>query len=218
MNQGQRFLITLAAVLAFGPTISSAKAQTEINQCQLLLSSGSYLLTAPLPQNTPPPQPGTRGGCLIVAANHITIDLGGWSISNVSGGDNGITDAGIERRDIVVQNGIIRGFSASGVDLFHSTGVRVEHVQVFNNKGDGIAVGSVSIIKDNLVVGNSGVGINSAAGSHLVSGNIVTGNGRGITVVCPANISGNISSGNQATNLLTSGSGGCQMNQNISGP
>ena len=85
---------------------------------------------------------------------------------------------------------------------------------VDGNAGDGIA--GFGQITGNTVLFNAGNGINLEGDDHtLISGNLVTSNGKGgIVATCPSSIIGNQVGGNSAGSIFTSGSGCLLVNNN----
>jgi parallel beta-helix repeat protein len=142
-----------------------------------------------------------RGNGLTVAADGITIDLGGHVVDGVGRGA-GIFNGqwGDGHRDITVRNGAVQGFkvgvrsgargtkvfrlkvtgNAAGGIVLRSRECRVaRNVVIDNGYGHGIFVGGASQcrIVGNRVAGHLGAGIEaSRSRAHLIQGNKVTGN------------------------------------------
>jgi hypothetical protein len=110
------------------------------------------------------------GDCLLIAADFVTIDLGGWVITGDGSTGSGITDLGAPRRGIAVRNGTITGFLAC-VGLSRTTGAVVDKVRA-DCEETGISAGSDSIVSGNtaraLVFGIS------AGSDSIISGNVAT--------------------------------------------
>lgn len=68
--------LALAAVLGL-VSVGAAQAASKINECRKITKPGSYVLVRNLPGSN-----GLRadGSCLVIAANHVTLDLGGYEI------------------------------------------------------------------------------------------------------------------------------------------
>jgi parallel beta-helix repeat protein len=238
--------LTAAATVAL--TLAAAPAMAGVPN----LSCGESLDHSVTMNNDIGPCPGNG---LIVTADHITIDLGGHTITGASGSTGVLVGL---HSHVTVRHGTIRQFNlgvfigqaasptqaksdtvtgmrviatttgvftrhADGVlvksSLFNATsdGIDVDDAShdglvtgntVVNSSDAGIVVGSnpaVSIgitVKDNVVTGGSGHGINiAAAGDTILTGNNVTGmDGAGIhTVGTPttAVIKHNVLRGNQ---------------------
>ena len=142
-----------------------------------------------------------RGNGLTVAADGITIDLGGHVVDGIGRGA-GILNGqwGDGRRDLTVRNGTVRGFkvgvrsgargthvsrlkvtrNAAGGIVLRSRECRVERNQVTDNGyGHGIFVGGVSQcrIVGNRVARHLGAGIEaSRSRAHVIERNTVMGN------------------------------------------
>jgi hypothetical protein len=71
MRTRPRAIPVIAALVASGAALSSGSAlAASINKCTTIGKPGSYTLTRNLR--------ATGGDCLVVAADFVTIDLGGW--------------------------------------------------------------------------------------------------------------------------------------------
>jgi len=152
-----------------------------------------------------------------IAANNVTIDLNGFTLTGLSGTLNGIRTDGSGHHNIVIKNGTIQSFltgiALNGAD---STEITVEDVSVLNCDTIGIAIrsGRVSdcIVKDSggtgviassnsfvetCTIENSGSdGINAGIGS-IIRDNIVRNNfNDGIRVASRCIIRDNLVSGN----------------------
>jgi hypothetical protein len=97
--------ILLGALLALGLSASAreAAAVTNIDSCHTITQSGSFKLTKNLQAN---------GTCLIVAADFVTIDLNGHTITG-NGTGTGIGDDigdAQSHSGTVVRNGTITNF------------------------------------------------------------------------------------------------------------
>jgi|SRR5215471_4427101 len=143
--------VAIAAIVTSlaGAERAGAAGVVDLVACGTLRDSGTvYRLTADLT---------SCDDCLIVAANQITIDLQGHSITAALPCENSaITDRNDGRDLITVKNGSITSYGI-GVNLFASTRVSVLGMTV-KNTGVGIWVGSRSLVKSSEVSG-SGTGI-----------------------------------------------------------
>jgi hypothetical protein len=186
-------LVASGVALASGPALAAS-----INKCTTIAKPGSYVLTRNL---------SAAGDCLVVAADFVTIDLGGWVIAGDGSTGAGVTDQGASRRGIAVRDGTITGFLACVV-LGSTTGAVVEKVRAdceeagisagsdSNVSGNtaralifGLSAGSDSIISGNVVT-SSDVAIRAGSGS-IVSGNVVTQSDFGISAGSLSTVSGN---------------------------
>jgi parallel beta-helix repeat protein len=143
------FLATLAIVCR-----AEAGGAVNIDTCQTLTTPNTtYRLIADLT---------STGDCLIVAADRITIDLQGHSITG-TGPTSGsaITDIVNQPNDlIVIKNGTVSGFGSDGIGL-RSNRVSVIAVTATNNAGAGIGIifGSQHLVKSSTASFNGGAGI-----------------------------------------------------------
>jgi len=140
--------IAIVTTLA-GADQARAAGAVRIDACQTLsVPNTTYKLTTDLT---------SCGDCLVVAADRITIDLQGNSITNTGCADSGFAitaEPGSARDLIVVKNGSVSGYAA-GVALEGSTRVSVLGITAKDNSSVGIAVGPRSLVKSSEVSGNS---------------------------------------------------------------
>ncbi|MBI4544768.1 MAG: hypothetical protein HY703_06220 [Gemmatimonadetes bacterium] len=182
--------LLLAALLSLGlllPRPATAEPKL-ITECQAVEAPGSYLVANNLESS---------GDCLVILADFVSIDLGGFSLTGHkpqrAGPWAGVTDQGSDRLGITVRNGTLRNFNI-GIDLSKTVGARVEAVHVVIDSGigaDGIRVGPGSVVTGNFVRGGSNAGIFALEGS-IVTGNAVRNQG----VVGIHALHGSIVSGN----------------------
>ena len=145
--------IALVTTLA-GPPRARAGGAVAIDSCRTLTDANTtYKLTTDL---------DSCGRCLVVAADQITIDLQGHSItSTCPGNDSAII--GVAQDLIVVKNGSITGYHV-GVNLDDSTRVSVLGVTANDNNFAGMLIGRRGLVKSSEASRNGGLGI--AVGSH----------------------------------------------------
>ena len=158
----------LAAGLLVGVIAAGAvevTAQTGISACQSL-SAGSYVLTQDI---------FATGDCLVVTADDVTIDLKGFQIRGNGTGTGVKIEA--PRKGLAIRNGTVRDFQL-GIG-FSGSQILVEKIRAVGNHV-GIAVGSRSIVRDNIAFDNAGGGITAGIGGSTLTGNIVSANGSGI--------------------------------------
>ena len=139
-----------------------------------ITSTGSYRLTSNL---TPPNQNTT---VISISAAGVNVDLNGFAIQGTnttfpcSAPGSGIGVAS-SASGVALLNGNVRGMGSAGVDLLNSFITRVERVIVEQNCGNGIAVGSGSLVTDSVARNNSGHGIVGNTSSR-VSGSVASSN------------------------------------------
>ena len=199
--------VALAAALVSPPAWADP---TVITACQTISQPGSYKLVGNLAI--------TGGaGCLIVAADDVTIDLAGFSIIGQQAGAGGIQSVPyLFGHGIAVRNGSISGF-VNGVALDSATSSIVEGIRVSAGApGQQTSSGIIAqgIVKGNVVSGmNIGIqaitgtiadnyvenfadGIFAQAGSTLIGNTVInnnpaTGYTTGLVVTCPSNVINN---------------------------
>lgn len=169
--------------------------------------SGSYRLSSNLTVSS------LHDG-IVIAADNVTLDLNGFTISGDGTGNSGnCVDGSGFRRAIAVRNGSLTNcFNA--IDLSVSTGVEVHQVRAFRNRSFGIAVGRGANVNGNTVFENAFRGIRAGVDS-IVSGNAAFGNADiGIDVVCPSNVVGNSVTGIGSIGVFENGTGCHRANNN----
>ncbi len=181
------------ALVAGGLAAPAPAAPTAINTCRTIGASGSYLVGRNL---------SAAVDCLKVAADFVTIDLGGFAISGggAGAGGKGITDGGAPRRGIEVRNGSLTGFN-EGMGLASTTGAVIEGVRASSN-GTGIHVGIGALVRGNVASGNV-IGIH-AADAGTIENNVADGNGGiGINTGDHCRIAGNSAGGSLGNGIRT---------------
>ena len=162
--------------------------RTPISACGTIAAPGSYVVVKNL---------AATGTCLFITADHVTIDLNGFTLSG-DGTGSGITTDGTNdnrRLGIAVYHGTVTGFD-DGLPLFFASGVTVAGVRAHTNAGDGINVGFASTVSGNTANGNGGSGITALSGS-TVSGNTANKNFIfGIIFSGNSTVTGNTANGN----------------------
>jgi hypothetical protein len=239
----------LASVLLIGPLALSIYAKDDgvvlIDQKDTLAGNvtpgdtpgfpvsitqpGSYKLSG----NLTVPNNSTSG--IVISADHVTIDLGGFAILgpvNCPGGSctgGGSSIAGIRVNDftkgqfnITIRNGTIQGIGGWGIALTGG-GFLIEQMHVTSTHRDGIFIdgiggAGVAIVRSNTCERNEGGIIVLSSG--IVEGNIVRGNRLfGIHVLEGRVINNVVGSNSHAGILLGFASySGNVVQNNIGGP
>jgi hypothetical protein len=202
--------LSLAATMAYpqgdlapsGPPAPSMKTLDQV-EARIPISvagyqiqtSGSYYLTTNLVA-------APSGSVLIISADDVMVDLNGFSILGLTGGENGVTiQSGVD--NAVVENGPIRdcyhhGIAAATANRCAFKNLRVlnngrrttafhglwagykSHVEgclVAENNGNGLRVRDDSRVVNNVITDNGGDGLYLDGAGAYLAGNIVRGNG-----------------------------------------
>jgi hypothetical protein len=161
---------------------------------------GSYVLTGDLA-----PPPGI--GALVLAAENVTIDLNGFTITSPgAGGAIGIDSAGFA--GLVVRNGTVQGFG--GPAIVAGFGSKVIETKLTMN-GDGVIGGNGCLIVMNTIRDNADDGVDSI--NCKIENNIIEGHG-GTGIVGGGHvIVNNRVSGNPGGGILTAG--GSKIQENV---
>jgi len=190
-----------------------------------ITAGGSYCLT----QDFIMPGTFTSGTAVTVTVDNVTIDLGGFTLSNLAAG-NGTTAIGIQalaQNNVTVQNGTVRGFyigiqltGASGTAT-DSSGHLVQNVRADLNRFISIQVlGLGSVARQNQVLHTGGstasgigftVGIQIGGdGSEALDNSVVdtipatlTGQAVAILINAKSNFTGALVDGNRIANVGT---------------
>jgi len=137
-------------------TLTQVEPRTPIDSLPCIIDqSGSYYLTSNLTA-----APGVNG--ISVAADHVTIDLGGFALL----GGGGAAAAGINvpaaQRDLNVRNGTIASWSGQGILASNAHNSQFEHLRIASNGSVGLQAGQACAIRDCVLEANQGDGINAA--------------------------------------------------------
>jgi hypothetical protein len=204
---------------------SRQEGPIEIEKCQTISHLGSYKLVKNLTFTG-------IGECLLITADFVTIDLGGFTISGGTNAAFGITGpfSGRRLQGIAVRNGSISGFTR-GVNLTNADGSIVEGLRVVGgNTGTDInGITANGIVKGNTVMSyevgieatgtvtgnyadlNSDVGLSIQPGSTVIGNTATNGPHFGLAVVCPANLTDNTAVNNTDGNLVVLSGNGCNF-------
>ena len=197
-----------------------------IGSCQVIDKPGSYELYNNLEAKA------GQGNCIVINADFVTIDLGGYTIIGAGSGA-GITQARPVNA-VTVRNGKVTNFSAG---IFLGDNTTVERVQAYKNTGTGISVSDTSQVKDclsthnggsgidvgrngimtgNIASYNQGGGLQCGAGSCVITGNTATHNSLGIAAYSSV-ISNNIANDNARIGIFAPNNiGGAVLSSTIS--
>lgn len=177
---------TRVDVLTLGSTSSSIH---QISQ------SGSYYLSENIIVQ--------MGGIIIeIAANNVTLDLNGFSVSDtaVTSGGTGILVSG-DYKNIAIRNGTISGFSI-GVDAFNASNSRLQDLQAFDNRNEGLRLGS-GTVSNCTSSENDGLGFFVGPGSTVIGCRASGNEGDGFSIGNGCTIIGCIARGNGSESAAT---------------
>lgn len=139
----------------------------------VIVAPGSYYLTANIPVTT--------GDAIEIAANGVTLDLNGFTLSSTSSPASGwaIRLSGYKQRNIAIRNGNIESQRYAGTGFLYGiyytnfspnspSGIRVSAISVSEVQSDGINVpiDSASVVEQCSVEGPGGIGIRGCEVSH----------------------------------------------------
>lgn len=132
----------------------------------------------------------TSSAAITVATNNVTIEMNGFKLGGLGGGDSSSADGiyAANRLNITIRNGTIRGFLngiylAGSGDFLANSGHLIERMRIERPRAGGVVVGGTrSTIRDNFIldVGSTltGVtfGIATVGGAgHAIIGNSIAG-------------------------------------------
>ncbi|MHC4698638.1 MAG: MopE-related protein [Planctomycetota bacterium] len=191
---------------------------------------GSYVLTSELI--------GSSGqGGIIIEADDVTLDLNGFTLLGVAGSLVGIHVTG-SHDNIVVINGMVRGWGDDGIDVTSATGGRVNGITSNANGAVGIGVGPSNVVlnctaesngaqgflstgsaqfADCAAVSNTGTGIETGAGSLVRNSRAIQNSGHGILASDGSVVKGCIASSNDNAGIGVTGSGNRIQGNHVTG-
>jgi hypothetical protein len=147
----------------------------------IITTSGSYYLPGNVSGT------GHKNG-IAIAADNVTLDLNGFSLLGAAGSLSGVVVSGA-RQNIVIYNGIARGWGRNGIDAGGATNAQLTGLQVSANGGAGLIAGTSTIVRDCVAAGNTGDGIRVTGKATRVEDNNSTSNaGAGVKVDTPGNL------------------------------
>lgn len=145
------------------PRTPISSIPTTINQ------PGSYYLTQNLTNTV------SNGDGIIIDANHVTLDLNGFTLADTGIGDDGIVVLG-DQDNIHIKNGVVRGWRGDGVNALNADNSIFENLHLENNGGDGL-VGDFGVIIINCTSAGNGLdGLEGDDGTIIINSTAV-GNG-----------------------------------------
>ena len=128
-------------VLCFLLTASANPAGTEkIKSCTTITSSGFYGVERSI-------QAAGDGVCLVVTADHVVIDFGGFVISGAGGFAGGTAIGGSATQGIEIRNGTITNFH-TGISLRGAENVTVANMTFVDNLNSAANHGPGAVVRD----------------------------------------------------------------------
>ena len=184
---------------AVGPTmktLAEVEPRTAINATNTpgdadslyrITQPGSYYLTGNITGAS-----GKRG--IEIASNNVTIDLGGFTLTGVSGSLSGISVESVSFDRTVVRNGTVIAWPGGGVSVNNSS--RLTGLTVYGNGIAGLRAGTNAYIESCTAKSNAGGGI-EVSDDSIVRSCITSNNGNiGIFATSSCRVEQSVSSFN----------------------
>ena len=190
----------MAAMFAGAPVFAQPQAITvatvstgdAAQKAQSIISKpGSYVLNKNIVNGK------TSADSVQITASNVTLDLQGFSITATAASTGAAINAS-GQSNVVIRNGIITGFG--GPAIVTGTAAKISGMTVTGN-GSGITCGVGCLARDNVIQGNSGIGMTFSDTTSGFLGNVLQGNS-GNTVGATGQISGGTSLGQNVCNGL----------------
>ncbi|MCG3125292.1 MAG: hypothetical protein CHACPFDD_00110 [Phycisphaerae bacterium] len=161
---------------AGGNLISKNIVRDNVDNYDIVGSNRLDLLLSHLPESIDWPATVTLTGDLTgvsgsngitIAADNVTIDLGGHALVGVGGSLDGINVSG-SRRNIAIRNGTARNWAGDGIDAASAGNAQFENLKVSNNTGDGLRVGVDCAARACSALNNGGDGIEGGGNGTIL--------------------------------------------------
>jgi hypothetical protein len=162
---------------------AAAKAVSVINK------SGSFILNKNIVTGR------ANADAIDITASNVTLDLQGFSIISTSLNTADAINA-TGQTNVIVRNGTISGFG--GTAIVGGTGTNISGITASGNEG-GIVCGIGCVARDNVIQGNTGVGMIFSDVTSGYVGNVLQGNDQN-TVGTTGQVSGGTSLGQNLCN------------------
>jgi hypothetical protein len=178
-------------------------------------SPGTYRLTSDLlaPLETE---------AIRIEANDVTLDLNGFTIASAGGAilRNGVFV--IDRRNVEIRNGTVRGFSGRGVmvqqSLADASGARVIDVRALQNGVIGIDTDGPGALVRGCTANENGLwGISVVESSLVLDSVAISNTSFGLQLHATAGYGSNLLGNNNGGNANAQVSGGIQLGTNVCG-
>lgn len=137
------------------------------NQLRLLVSQIPQVISWPATVVLAGTLTGIAGSNgITVAANDVTIDLGGHALVGVASSLDGINVSGT-RTNVVVRNGSVRSWAGDGVDATSAVNSQLSNLNASRNNGSGLIVGEGSLVSGCSARTNTVDGIRTSGGCRV---------------------------------------------------
>lgn len=181
--------------------INASNTPGDADSIYRVFASGSYYLTGNISVS-----PGQSG--IEIAANNVTIDLNGFTISALLPGSlDGIVEdtSSFTHANIIIMNGTVSGMDGHGINLGDSSlNHRIERVTASNNAGMGIRFGYNGIVDSCQAYANGSSGIVCFGSNSLIRSSTAYDNGgSGIILTGAGNITDCTSMNNTSVGFRT---------------
>jgi hypothetical protein len=214
-------LVTLLFALGTAVPALAVDGVIEINQANTggtltIDQSGSYRLTSNL-------QAAPGFSSISIFAQHVTLDLNGFSII---GGGGSVADgifvgapvSADTPMDVEIRNGTIHSFSRHGIlTNGFSDFVRVIGVRVMGNTFSGMELQGDSNTVDGCTALGNEVGIRAGNGSIIVNNNVRQNTGLGLVLGVGTGYGSNVITENNGGTAFPQVAGGLQLGTNLCG-
>lgn len=155
---GQGAITPSGAPAPMMKTLAQIEPRTPISALPFTITnSGSYYVTGHLTGVS-----NSHG--ILILANDVTLDLGGFTLVGVPGSLDGINvgNAGglgsFNTTNLVIRHGAVRNWGNAGIQADKARVGRIEGVQVITNGSDGVSAGSDFVLRDCEASYNGGAG------------------------------------------------------------
>lgn len=171
--------------------INAVNTPGNFSAVYIISQPGSYYLTGDV-VNT------TSGHSILISADHVTIDLNGFSIRGNFSNISGIAVSG-SRTNLAIRNGTIQGHGNYGINLVNASGVLISDIRATGNLTVGVHPGKRAVLTNVVCSGGAyGFHLGSAQeciltnciASETTSSGFAAGSGRITFVNCIASSTG----------------------------
>ncbi len=181
----------MLALAVFALPSQAGLGGKRIGRCKTIDKPGSYRLIRNLT---------TSGDCLVIEADHVTINLNGYRIQGDNSLGSCITDNGDQRVGVVIINGTVTNCFI-GLSLSDTDSCKIEEVRALNNVDGGIEVDDGCIVKNNVASGNGGDGIRADDDNVIVQNTASNNSFDGIQAGEDSTIQQNAADGNGSDDI-----------------